>query len=104
MAPTRLDHIAIALRSIGQAPDIVAGVLSELADKTRRSHVFRWGTWLFQGGGPHELLEPTGSDGFLHRVLAAHGPGVHHATSKVPHLAKACHAARAAGNDVVGRD
>ena len=100
MAPTRLDHIAIALRSIGQAPDIVAGLLGGIPDKTRPSQVFRWATWLFQGGGCLEVLEPTGSDGFLHRFLAAHGPGVHHATFKVPDLDKACHAARAAGHDV----
>lgn len=104
MAPTRLDHIAIALRSIGQAPDIVAGLLGGIPDKTRPSRAFRWATWLFDGGGCLEVLEPTGSDGFLHRFLAAHGPGVHHATFKVPDLDKACHAARATGHDVVGRD
>ena len=104
MAPTRLDHIAIALPSIGQAPDIVAGLLGGIPDKTRPSRVFRWATWLFEGGGCLEVLEPTGSDGFLHRFLAGRGPGVHHVTFKVPDLEKACHVARAAGHDVVGRD
>lgn len=104
MAPTRLDHIAIALPSIGQAPGIVAGLLGGIPDKTRPSAVFRWATWLFEGGGCLEVLEPTGSDGFLHRFLAGHGPGVHHVTFKVPDLDKACRAAREAGHDVVGRD
>jgi len=104
MAPTRLDHIAIALPSIAQAPDIVAGLLGGIPDKTRPSSVFRWATWLFEGGGCLEVLEPTGRDGFLHRFLAGHGPGVHHVTFKVPELDKACHSAREAGHDVVGRD
>ena len=104
MAPTRLDHIAIALPSIGQAPAIVAGLLGGVPDKTRPSTVFRWATWLFEGGACLEVLEPTGSDGFLHRFLASHGPGVHHATFKVPDLDEACRAAREAGHDVVGRD
>jgi methylmalonyl-CoA/ethylmalonyl-CoA epimerase len=104
MAPTRLDHIAIALPSIGQAPPIVAGLLGGIPDKTRPSTVFRWATWLFDGGGCLEVLEPTGADGFLHRFLAGHGPGVHHVTFKVPDLDKACRAAREAGHDVVGRD
>ncbi|HZP39556.1 MAG TPA: VOC family protein [Methylomirabilota bacterium] len=104
MAPTRLDHIAIALSSIGQAVPIVAGLLGGMPDRTRPSRVFRWATWLFEGGGCLEVLEPTGPDGFLHRFLAGHGPGVHHVTFKVPDLDKACHLARAAGQDVVGRD
>lgn len=104
MAPTRLDHIAIALPTIGQAVPIVAGLLGGIPDKTRPSHVFRWATWCFEGGGCLEVLEPTGPDGFLHRFLAGHGPGVHHVTFKVPDLDKACHLARAAGQDVVGRD
>lgn len=104
MAPTRLDHIAIALPSIAQAPRIVAGLLGGIPDKTRPSTVFRWATWLFEGGGCLEVLEPTGPDGFLHRFLAGHGPGVHHVTFKVPDLDKACRAARELGHDVVGRD
>ena len=104
MAPTRLDHIAVALPSIGQAPAIVAGLLGGIPDTTRPSTVFRWATWLFDGGGCLEVLEPSGPDGFLHRFLAGHGPGVHHVTFKVPDLDKACHLARAAGQEVVGRD
>jgi methylmalonyl-CoA/ethylmalonyl-CoA epimerase len=104
MAPTRLDHIAIALPSIEQAPGIVAGLLGGIPDKTRPSGMFRWATWLFEGGGCLEVLEPTGPGGFLHRFLAGHGPGIHHLTFKVPDLDRACRAAGEAGHDVVGRD
>src|SRR5690242_14292599 len=104
MAPTRLDHIAIALPSIAQAPGIVAGLLGGIPDKTRPSTVFRWATWLFEGGGCLEVLEPLGPDGFLHRFLAGHGPGVHHVTFKVPGLSEICRRAESMGYDVIGRD
>jgi methylmalonyl-CoA/ethylmalonyl-CoA epimerase len=104
MAPTRLDHIAIALPRIEQAPAVVAGLLGGIPDKTQPSRVFRWATWLFEGGGCLEVLEPTGRDGFLHRFLAGHGPGVHHVTFKVPDLDEACYSAREMGHDVVSRD
>jgi methylmalonyl-CoA/ethylmalonyl-CoA epimerase len=50
------------------------------------------------------VIEPTGADGFLHRFLAARGPGPHHVTFEVPSLADAVARAEAAGYRVVGRD
>ena len=104
MSPTRLDHIAIALPSIAQAPDVLVGVLGGVPDRSRRASVFRWATWRFEGGGCLEVIEPVGGDGFLRRFLAGHGPGVHHVTFKVPRLSEACRRARALGYDIVGRD
>lgn len=104
MPPTRLDHIAIALPSIAQAPDVVVGVLGGVPEHSRPAGVFRWATWRFEGGGCLEILEPVGADGFLHRFLAARGPGVHHVTFKVPRLTSACRRAAALGYDVVGVD
>lgn len=104
MPPTRLDHIAIALPSIAQAPDVLVRVLGGVPDRSRRAAVFRWATWRFEGGGCLEVLEPVGVDGFLRRFLAGHGPGVHHVTFKVPRLSEACRRARALGYDIVGHD
>lgn len=104
MPSIRLDHIAIALPSIGRAPDLLVGVLGGVPDRSRPAGVFRWATWRFEGGGCIEILEPIGAEGFLHRFLAAHGPGVHHVTFKVPRLSKVCSRAHALGYDVVGRD
>lgn len=104
MPPTRLDHIAIALPSISRAPDVLVGVLGGVPDRSRPAGVFRWATWRFEGGGCIEILEPVGADGFLHRFLSAHGPGVHHVTFKVPRLSEACRRAHALGYDIVGRD
>jgi methylmalonyl-CoA/ethylmalonyl-CoA epimerase len=104
MPPTRLDHIAIALPSISRAPDLLVGVLGGVPDKSRPAGVFRWATWRFEGGGCIEILEPVGADGFLHRFLAARGPGVHHVTFKVPRLSEVCRRAQGLGYDIVGRD
>lgn len=104
MPPTRLDHIAIALPSISRAPDLLVGVLGGVPDKSRPAGVFRWATWRFEGGGCIEILEPVGAEGFIHRFLAAHGPGVHHVTFKVPRLSEVCRRAQGLGYDIVGRD
>jgi methylmalonyl-CoA/ethylmalonyl-CoA epimerase len=104
MPPIRLDHIAIALRSISAAPEVVVGVLGGVPDRSQSAGVFRWATWRFEGGGCLEVLEPLGPDGFLHRFLAGHGPGVHHVTFKVPGLSEICRRAESMGYDVIGRD
>jgi Glyoxalase/Bleomycin resistance protein/Dioxygenase superfamily len=57
-----------------------------------------------RGGGRLEILEPFGDDGFLHRFLAARGPGIHHVTFRVPHLNEACERAVAHGFRIVGHD
>jgi hypothetical protein len=68
------------------------------------SGAYTWAQWRFNGGGRLEILEPLGEDGFLHRFLAARGPGIHHVTFKVPSLDEACERAVARGYRIVGRD
>ena len=49
------------------------------------------------------MLQPDGPpNGFLHRFLAARGPGIHHVTFKVPDLRAAIERARRHGYEVVG--
>jgi methylmalonyl-CoA/ethylmalonyl-CoA epimerase len=104
MPSIQLDHIAIALPRIADAPAALVDVLGGVPDQSRPAAVFRWASWRFAGGGVIEILEPAGPDGFLHRFLAARGPGVHHVTFKVPDLDAICRRAEAHGYDVVGRD
>lgn len=104
MPPILLDHIAIALPRIADAPAAFVDVLGGVPERTRPAGVFRWASWTFAGGGIIEILEPAGPDGFRHRFLAARGPGVHHVTFKVPDLAEVCRRAEACGSDIVGRD
>jgi hypothetical protein len=65
---------------------------------------FRFGTWRYADGGKIEVIEPVGADGFVHRFLAARGPGIHHVTFTVPSLEEACDRARGRGYDIVGYD
>ena len=103
-AVIRFDHIAIALSRIADTPAALAGALGGVPDRGAPSGVYRWATWRFAGGGCIEILEPMGADGFLHRFLTRHGPGIHHVTFKVPSLREACERARAQGYAIVGYD
>jgi hypothetical protein len=99
-----LDHIAIGLPRIADAPAVLVGALGGVPEAASPSRGFNWGCWLFAGGGRIEILEPSGADGFLHRFLARRGPGVHHVTFRVPSLEDACRRAESLAYQVVGRD
>ena len=104
MAETRFDHIAIATHRLADAPDFLVGELGGIPEFGMPSGPYTFGQWRFAGGGVIEVLEPLGTDGFLHRFLAARGPGIHHVTFKVPSLRAACARARQSGYDIVGLD
>ena len=99
-----LDHIAVALERVADAPAVLVGVLGGAPHTGGTSRDFSFGAWRFHGGGTIEILEPRGDDGFLHRFLARHGPGIHHVTFRVPSLRAACDHAEARGYRVVGYD
>lgn len=99
----RLDHVAIGLPRLADALPFVVGELGGQATIGGPNVAFRGGQWRFANGALLELIEPSGPPGgFLHRFLAARGPGVHHVTFKVPSLAAAIAHARACGYEVVG--
>jgi methylmalonyl-CoA/ethylmalonyl-CoA epimerase len=104
VSKVRFDHIAMAIPRMADAPAILAGVLGGVPADGGSSAVFNWGVWRFDGGGDLEILEPRGPDGFVHRFLAARGPGIHHVTFKVPSLDEACARAQARGYAIVGRN
>jgi methylmalonyl-CoA/ethylmalonyl-CoA epimerase len=89
---------------MAEAPAWLVGTLGGVPRAGMPSGVFRWGTWMFEGGGQIEILEPIGDRGFLHRFLAERGRGIHHVTFKVPSLDEVCARAASVGYDVVGRD
>lgn len=104
MCTIQFDHVAIAVEKISEALAFLVGVLGGSPSYGADAEVFRFGHWRFDGGGRLEILEPRGSDGFLHRFLQQRGPGVHHVTFKVPSLREACDRAEAHGFSVVGHD
>lgn len=102
MGGFRFDHIAIAQPRIADVVPCLVGVLGAVPAYGAPAREYRFFQWRFEGGGRLEVLEPRGSDGFLHRFLSRRGPGVHHVTFKVPDLDEACQRARALGYDIVG--
>ena len=103
-AGTQFDHIAIGMERMADATDVLVGRLGGRPDSGGPGGGFRWAAWSFEGGGSIEIIEPAGVDGFLHRFLAARGPGIHHVTFKVASLADAAARAEAQGYRLVGRD
>jgi methylmalonyl-CoA/ethylmalonyl-CoA epimerase len=101
---TKFDHIAIAMERMADATDVLVGRLGGRPDSGGPGGGFRWAAWEFDGGGSIEVIEPAGADGFLHRFLAARGPGLHHVTFKVASLADAVARAEGEGYRLVGRD
>jgi methylmalonyl-CoA/ethylmalonyl-CoA epimerase len=106
MSGIELDHIAIAVARMAEAPAVLVGALGGTpTGDGGPSGAYTWAQWRFAGGGRLEILEPLGAaDGFLHRSLATRGPGIHHVTFKVPSLARACARAVAHGYRIVGHD
>ncbi len=99
----QLDHVAIGVADARVVPPFLVGVLGGRRQDAGPGAGFRWWQWRFEGGGVIEILEPDGPPGgFLHRFLAARGPGVHHLTFKVPDLGAAVRRAAEHGFEVVG--
>lgn len=98
-----LDHIALGLRRIADGVPFLVGELGGRFKDGGPSGSFTGGQWVFADGERLELIEPLGEPGgFLHRFLAARGPGVHHVTFKVPDIAAAAERVRSFGYEVVG--
>ena len=98
-----LDHIALGLNRIADGVPLLVGDLGGRFKDGGPSGAFTGAQWTFADGERLELIEPLGDPGgFLHRFLAARGPGVHHVTFKVPDIAAAAERVRRFGYDVVG--
>ena len=100
----RFDHIALAVPRMADATAFLVGTLGGKPSFGAPAGAYRFGQWRFAGGGRLEILEPLGRDGFLHRFLARHEPGVHHVTFRAPSLREACQRAEAQGYQIVGYD
>ena len=98
-----LDHIALGLPRIADGVPFLVGELGGRFIDGGPSGNFTGGQWSFADGEKLELIEPLGEPGgFMHRFLAARGPGIHHVTFKVPDIAAAAERVRRGGWDVVG--
>jgi methylmalonyl-CoA/ethylmalonyl-CoA epimerase len=104
MRSVSFDHIALGAPRIADAVPLLVGVLGGAPGSGGPSGSFRWASWLYADGGSIEVIEPRGTDGFMHRFLARDGAGIHHVTFKVSSLAETCARAEAHGYEIVGRD
>lgn len=104
MSTILLDHIAIAVERMADAPEVLAGALGGVPAYGAAETAFNFGQWRFDGGGRIEIIEPAGANGFLHRFLAQRGPGVHHVTFLVPDIHELRRRAEADGYEIVGFD
>jgi len=102
MLDARVDHVAIAVRSIAAAKPFYVDALgaSFLFAGDNRGQGFRWAQFRFPNGGKIELVTPIDPDGFVQRFLDKRGEGVHHVTLKVPDIFKAIDHMRASGVDL----
>jgi methylmalonyl-CoA/ethylmalonyl-CoA epimerase len=100
------DHTAIAVRSIQSALPVYRDLLGGKPNGFERlsGKGFMWLTLRYPNGSQVELLEPVGTDGFLHRFLERYGEGAHHMTFIVGDLRQAVERARAAGLRIVDED
>ena len=81
MPEFRLDHVAVALRSIKPALDLYRDGLGGAYLMGGDQDTWRWVQLRYPNGAKVELLEPLGQ-GFLSRFLEKRGEGLHHVTFK----------------------
>lgn len=98
----RLDHVAFGVESMQRAAEFIVGTLGGVPHEGGPGPGYTGAQWKFENGARIELIEPSGSDGFLHRFIRARGPGIHHVTFIVPKLELAARAAETLGYEVVG--
>ncbi len=81
----KLDHIGIAVRSIGEARKFYEGVLGArfLYEAPNAQAGYKLSVFDL-AGLTLELLEPLGEGSFLHKFLEKRGEGLHHLTFDVP--------------------
>src|SRR5688572_31567347 len=82
-----LDHVGIAVRSIGETLPLIE-LITGLSGSERERNADQGVELLFVGAGAGrlELLEPTRPDSPIARFLEKRGPGLHHLAYRVSDL------------------
>lgn len=83
MPEFRLDHVAVAVRSIKPALRLfIEGLGGEYLMGGEDRQTWRWFQMRYPGGAKIELIEPLSEGSFLTRFLDKRGEGLHHLTFK----------------------
>lgn len=101
MQDARIDHVAVAVRSIAAALPFFMDTLgaSFLFAGDEPGQGFRWAQFRYADGTKFELVMPLRPDSFVARFLEGRGEGVHHVTLKVDDIHAAIAHLRANGAD-----
>jgi methylmalonyl-CoA/ethylmalonyl-CoA epimerase len=88
MPAIRVDHVGIAVESIGDAETLLFALGCErLHEEESEYGEFTWATYVLGDASRLELIAPEpGSTSFLTDYLERHGPGLHHVTLEVADL------------------
>ena len=106
MTDFRLDHVALAVRSIDPALKLFRDTLGasfigegpiDWGDKGS----WRWQQLRLPGGGRIELLDPISEESNLTRFLDKRGEGLHHITLKTSDIRAAIERIEGAGFELV---
>lgn len=102
MPEFKIDHVAVAVRSIKPALKLFRDALGGefLMGGEEAGDQWRWLQLLYPGGGKIELLEPL-REGFLTKFLDQHGEGLHHLTFKTDDIRAAIEHVTALGYQLV---
>jgi methylmalonyl-CoA/ethylmalonyl-CoA epimerase len=103
MLDAQVDHVAVAVRSVGAAVPLFVDALGGefLFAGENSSQGFRWAQFRFPHGGKIELVTPIAGDGFVQRFLDTRGEGVHHVTFKTPDIFRSVEHLRAKGVELM---
>ena len=100
MPSFEFDHTAVAVHSIKEALTLYRDGLGGEYLMGGDQDTWRWVQLRFPGGGKVELLEPIG-EGFLSKLLASRGEGLHHVTFKTDDIESAIEHLRDLGFELV---
>ncbi len=98
----KIDHIAIAVRSIDEALRYYEQALGLTCEKREDVPSQKVRTAFLRVGEIYlELLEPMSLDGTVQKFLDKHGPGIHHISFATDDVAKQLSQAKQAGCQLI---
>lgn len=105
MDQLRLDHVAVAVRSIAESLplfELLAGARGSDRERVPAQGVAV--VFLGTAGASIELIEPLSPDSGVGRFIDKRGPGLHHIAFRVPDLAAALERLAARGVELIDRE
>lgn len=102
MPEFRLDHVAVAVRSMEASLRLYRDALGgEPFDGGAETSTWSWRQLRYPGGGVVELLEPVGGrESFVSKFIEGRGEGLHHVTFRTDDIIAAMSRAQSMGYEL----